>query len=59
MTFEGNNSISLNSATMQKAVEHWLNEKVLQEDIQVTAITKDSASGTYAVVFTRPVKETK
>lgn len=46
----GNNTIEMNQATVNAAVEHYLNNVVLKEPVTVTNVTKDAKQ--YSAVFT-------
>lgn len=46
----GNNTIEMNQATVNAAIEYYLNNVVLKEPVTVKDVTKDSRQ--YSAVFT-------
>lgn len=53
----GNNKIVLNAATMNRAVQYWLNENLLQDTVEVVSIIKDSTTGNFEVNVIEPKKD--
>jgi hypothetical protein len=47
---EGNNTITLNRTTINKAVQYWLNEEVLQDNTEVVSVSFDGQAGVFNVI---------
>jgi len=48
----GHNELQINTSTMKRAIQYWLNKVVLQESVEITAIKQNQGTpGTFTISF--------